>query len=312
MTLPEPAISVITATYNRAAVLRLTLESLSRSSREDWELIVVGDACTDDTEEVIRSFRDPRMRFVNLPVNSGDQAVPNNEGARLARGRFLAFLNHDDFWTRDHLEVTAGALEVSDAELVTTLTLQVDADRTVRLTGACPEGHYEPSTWITASSWVMRRELLDRIGAWRRAGELLLVPSQEWLYRAWRAGVRHRAIARVTNLSLPSGHRRGSYVSGDIRELEHYAARLRDEPAALLEELLTQAALRQANDAVRPSLRAPIVRLMKNLVRRGALAAGVHPIAVLHAVKFGRRGGAVDALRRIRGLSPLPRLRRDE
>jgi hypothetical protein len=153
----------------------------------------------------------------------------------------------------------------------------------------------------------MRRALFDRIGPWRRAGEILLVPSQDWLYRAWRAGVRHCAIPRVTNLSLPSGHRKGSYVSGDIGELEHYATRLRDEPAALLQELLTHAALQQANETIRPSLRAPVVRLMKNLVRRGALAAGIHPIAVLHAVKFGRRGGAVDALRRIRGLSPRPR-----
>jgi hypothetical protein len=154
---------------------------------------------------------------------------------------------------------------------------------------------------------MMRREVFERVGPWRRAREILLVPSQDWLYRAWRAGVRHRAIPRVTNLSLPSGHRKGSYVSGDIDELAHYAARLRDEPAALLEELLTQVALRQANDVVRPSLRAPLARLMKNVVRRGALAAGVHPLALVHAVKFGRRGGAVDALRRVRGLSPLPR-----
>ena len=300
-----PAISIVTATYNRAPVLRLTLEALTRSTREDWELIVVGDACTDDTEAVVRSFADPRMRFVNLPVNSGDQAVPNNEGVRLARGRYLAFLNHDDLWTREHLEIATRALD--DAELATTLTLQVDADGVVRLTGACPEGHYEPSTWITVSSWVMRRELFDRVGPWRRAGEILLVPSQDWLYRAWRAGMRHRAIPSVTNLSLPSGLRKDSYVSGDVTELAHYAARLRGEPAALLEELLTKAALQQANDVVRPSLRAPLVRLVKNLVRRGALAAGLHPIALLHAVKFRRRGGAVDALRRIRGLSRLPK-----
>jgi glycosyltransferase involved in cell wall biosynthesis len=64
----------------------------------DWELIVVGDRCTDDTEVVVRGFPDPRIRFVNLERNFGEQSVPNNEGVRLAQGRFIAYLNHDDLW----------------------------------------------------------------------------------------------------------------------------------------------------------------------------------------------------------------------
>src|SRR5271166_2413327 len=70
----------------------------------DWELLVMGDGCTDDSAEVVARFTDPRIRFVNLPERVGDQSGPNNEGARIARGRYIAYLNHDDLWFPDHIE----------------------------------------------------------------------------------------------------------------------------------------------------------------------------------------------------------------
>src|SRR5581483_1041903 len=87
-------VSVVIATFNRSNVLRFAIESVRWQTYPDWELIVVGDCCTDDTEEVVRSFNDPRVRFVNLPRNHGEQSVPNNFGCDLAQGEYIAFLNH--------------------------------------------------------------------------------------------------------------------------------------------------------------------------------------------------------------------------
>ncbi len=106
-----PAVSVLTATYNRSNVLRFAVESVRRQTLSDWEMWVVGDACTDDTADMIREIGDPRIRFVNLPHNAGDQSGPNNEAVRLARGRFLAYLNHDDLWFPDHLEIGSPRIE---------------------------------------------------------------------------------------------------------------------------------------------------------------------------------------------------------
>src|SRR5689334_3630760 len=89
----QPSVSIIIATYNRANVLRYAIESVRWQTCTDWELWVVGDACTDDTEQVVRSFEDPRIHFLNLPKNVGDQSGPNNEGVRRSRGKFLAYLN---------------------------------------------------------------------------------------------------------------------------------------------------------------------------------------------------------------------------
>ena len=88
--------SIILPTYNWSAVLPFSIASALDQSFGDFELIVVGDGCTDDTEAVVRSFADARIRFVNLERNSGAQSAPNNAGVELARGRWIFFLNHDD------------------------------------------------------------------------------------------------------------------------------------------------------------------------------------------------------------------------
>ena len=74
------SISIITATYNRSNLLAYAINSVLRSTYEDWELIVVGDACTDDTESVVNAFGDPRIQFYNLEENFGEQSGPNNIG----------------------------------------------------------------------------------------------------------------------------------------------------------------------------------------------------------------------------------------
>src|SRR5690606_24951720 len=94
----RPLVSVVMATYNRSNIIVYAIESLRANTLQDWELIVVGDCCTDDTETVVSAFGDQRIRFINLPENCGEQSGPNNFGVGLARGKYLAFLNHDDMW----------------------------------------------------------------------------------------------------------------------------------------------------------------------------------------------------------------------
>src|SRR5688572_3928903 len=78
----SPTVSVVMATYNRSNLLPLVIHTVLWQTFTDWELLVIGDACTDDTEAVVKSIGDPRIHFFNLPVNCGDQSGPNNEGMR--------------------------------------------------------------------------------------------------------------------------------------------------------------------------------------------------------------------------------------
>ena len=73
-------------TYNRSNVLRYAIESVLAQTVSDWEMIVIGDACTDDTAEVVESFGDGRIRFHNLDQNVGEQSGPNNVGTSIPVG----------------------------------------------------------------------------------------------------------------------------------------------------------------------------------------------------------------------------------
>ncbi len=99
----EPLVTVIIATYNWSSVLRHAVRSVLWQTYENFELLVIGDGCTDDSEEVVASFGDPRVRWINLPENVGSQSGPNNRGLELARGEYIAYQGHDDVWHPKHL-----------------------------------------------------------------------------------------------------------------------------------------------------------------------------------------------------------------
>ena len=112
----EPLVSVCIGTYNRAELLtERTIPSVLGQSYENIELIIVGDCCTDDTEDRIRDIHDPRMTFINLPergVYPEDAHLrwmvagtkPFNHAMSLANGMFITHLDDDDRFVEDRIE----------------------------------------------------------------------------------------------------------------------------------------------------------------------------------------------------------------
>src|SRR5215213_8100974 len=101
----NPLFTVVLATYGRGVHIKPTIESVLDQSFPDFELIVAGDGCADQTESVVRSFADDRLKWCNLPHNTGSQSFPNNEGILHARGNWICYLGHDDIWAPDHLAI---------------------------------------------------------------------------------------------------------------------------------------------------------------------------------------------------------------
>jgi len=302
-----PRVSVIMATYNRSNIVGYAIESVRAQTFADWELIVVGDACTDDTAAVVDAFGDPRIRFVNLGKNTGEQSQPNNEGVRLARGALLAFLNHDDMWLPDHLTTMVDALDATGADLVFSLVSLRQVDGLPPLACACPSGRFEPQVAVPASAWVFQRTLADEVGPWRYYRECVLAPSQDWLHRAHRAGRTLVAVAALGVIAIQSGARARSYVDRHETEHRRLAAQLRSDSGLLVRELTALAVGHGWADpvfggalAVRPYLG----RGIKNAIRRLAWRVGVNPVTL----RLGfRRGVFIDRLRAVRGLPPLGR-----
>jgi glycosyltransferase involved in cell wall biosynthesis len=99
----RPFVSVIIPTFNRVDLLKETVQSVRNQTFRDFELIVVNDGSSDGTSQWLNGQTD--LRVVSQE-NSGI-AASRNKGARVASGHWLAFLDHDDLWAREKLEIQA-------------------------------------------------------------------------------------------------------------------------------------------------------------------------------------------------------------
>lgn len=105
-----PTVSVVVPTYNRSSRLEPTLRSALEQESIDVEVIVVDDASTDDTRDVVESFEDSRLRYRRHETNRGGSAA-RNTGIEIATGEYIAFLDDDDVWAPRKLRKQVDYLE---------------------------------------------------------------------------------------------------------------------------------------------------------------------------------------------------------
>lgn len=99
-------VSIITPVYNAEKFIKNTIESVINQSYQNWELILIDDCSTDKSEHIISDYmkKDKRVVYIKLKNNSG-AAVARNEGIKKATGRFIAFLDSDDIWNENKLDI---------------------------------------------------------------------------------------------------------------------------------------------------------------------------------------------------------------
>ncbi|MGF1568061.1 MAG: glycosyltransferase family 2 protein [Nodosilinea sp.] len=106
----QPVVSVVIPTFNRACLVKRAIDSVLSQTFEDYEIIVVDDFSTDHTPQVVTELNDARINYVRHPQNMGG-AASRNTGIVLAKGHFIAFLDSDDTWVANKLEVQLKAIE---------------------------------------------------------------------------------------------------------------------------------------------------------------------------------------------------------
>ena len=99
----NPKVSVIVTTYNRAHMVTETIDSILDQTFKDFELIVVDNYSADNTEEVVKSYTDERIRYFKHQ-NNGIIAVNRNYGINQAQSEYIAFCDDDDLWYPEKLE----------------------------------------------------------------------------------------------------------------------------------------------------------------------------------------------------------------
>lgn len=163
-------ITVIVPVYNGEATLADAIDSVLAQTHTHLELLVIDDGSTDRTAEVAQSRGDPRVALHRFP--NGGAAASRNRGIRLARGRYLSFLDADDYWRSDKLEKQLAALAADPAAgLAYSFTTYVDSG------GRFLHGGYQKplSGWVlpelfvrffiqNGSNALLRREVFDTVG----------------------------------------------------------------------------------------------------------------------------------------------------
>ena len=233
----DPLVSVVIATYNWPSVLRYAIESVRAQSYPAWELLVVGDACTDETEETVRSFGDRRIRWHNLEQNAGSQYGPNNAGIELARGEYVAYLGHDDLWTPDHLTRAVNEIRRRKADAAYAATAQIGPPGSgLRNLAIPPGGHYRGGH-LPPSAVVHRTDMAGEIGGWRDYREIADPPDTDFFTRALRAGNTFVPTWALTVFKFPSAMRPGSYREQRSGEQEEWTRRMQRQRLFRVREL---------------------------------------------------------------------------
>jgi glycosyltransferase involved in cell wall biosynthesis len=235
----RPLISVILATYNWSSVLRHSVASVLWQTYPHFELLVVGDACTDDSEQVAASFGDDRVRWLNLEQNFGSQAGPNNRGLETARGEYIAYQGHDDVWHPKHLATLVWALETGGADLAHTAAEVMGAPGSrVRKLSALGAGANRPiGLWVPPCSLMHRREMAEIVGGWGNPKDLVEGVDTDFTDRVQRHRGRIELVPALTAFKFPSSARPNSYIEKPDHEQARYMRRIASERGFLLREL---------------------------------------------------------------------------
>ena len=204
----RPLISIPIPTYNASRILcERALTSVRAQSYRNWEAIVVGDHCTDDTAARVRDLGDDRIRFHNLPAREVDPAdpwerwavkgsVPRATGIELAAGSWIAPMSHDDSWDPDHLVTLLHAARVARAEVAYSRmrTSAQDGGDSAPAIGAWPPRLGQFAWQSSLFHGGLRFLRYDRACA-------LASEPNDWnlARRAWEAGVRFEFVDRTTS-----------------------------------------------------------------------------------------------------------------
>lgn len=168
----EQRVSIVIPTFNCAHFLSRAIKSALDQTYTNWEALVIDNHSIDNTDDVVRRFGDERIKLFKVQ-NQGVIAVSRNLGIREATGRWVAFLDADDWWKPCKLELSVQALS-KDADFVYHDLLRAGpmphkllARRTIRsrkLSHPVYENLVKYGNALLNSSVVVRRDLLVNVG----------------------------------------------------------------------------------------------------------------------------------------------------
>ena len=181
----HPTVSVIIPTYNRAHLVGKAIKSVLNQTYQDFEIIVIDDGSTDNTEETVKSFNNFKIRYICHTNNQG-VSVARNTGIRASRGKYIALLDSDDEWLPEKLDKQIKVLksEFPEAGVVYSNVLYIDeSGKNMKKLGNPKkvEGHIYEDLLVrnyvgTSSTLLVKKECFNRVGLF----DGLLKAQNDW------------------------------------------------------------------------------------------------------------------------------------
>lgn len=201
----QPLVSVVIPTYNHAHFLGRALQSVLDQTYPNWEVIVIDNHSEDNTDQVIQSFNDSRITTLKIH-NNGIIAASRNAGIRAAKGDWIAFLDSDDLWYPQKLDIALkGIAEDTTVDVCSTdefLVNELTGDRSVLEYGPYSLSLYKEllveGNRFSPSAALVRRDFLSRMDiGFRENKEFVTAEDYDlWMLLA-RAGAKFKCIRSV-------------------------------------------------------------------------------------------------------------------
>ncbi len=184
----KPLFSIIIPTFNHAHFIGRCLDSVLSQTYQNWEAIVVNNFSTDNTVEIVESYNDSRIKLVNN-ANGGIIAVSRNKGISESKGDWICFLDSDDWWYSNKLEVSLKYIDKSDLiyhNLDKYFTLNNAKGKVYGRelhSGSILKDLLINSNGIPNSSVVIRREVVEAVGFISEDKDLIAVEDSDYWLR---------------------------------------------------------------------------------------------------------------------------------
>ncbi len=236
----QPLITIVIPTYKRLPLVRQAIASVLAQTYDNWELIVVDDGSGDDTVKIIRSIPDSRIRVLEL-AHCGNIAVLRNTGVKAGSGKWLAFLDSDDIWVPQKLEIQLRTLQdglrwgYGGFELMNEKMQPIpNKDGKYRaLSGWIVKEVLTCVASVNLGTLIVERSLFNEVGCFDTDSRLICREDYEFVLRlalhaqtvaTWELLARIREHTGRTTSEFDNGNERTAFVYGHFMLTQHDAA----------------------------------------------------------------------------------------
>lgn len=203
-----PLITIVIPTFNHAHYLGEAITSVFSQTYSNWELLVIDNNSTDNTDEILSQFAHPRMTILKVH-NNGSIAMSRNKGCNHAQGEWVAFLDSDDIWSENKLK-ECSSFFIPEVDLIYHDLKVIEKNPQSKAKKAIKSRQVKrpvlmdlllKGNTIATSSVVLRKSLLEKVGGMSEEPELIGTED----YNTWLK------ISKITEGFTHIGIQLGSY-----------------------------------------------------------------------------------------------------